>query len=207
MGTTGRFTARLASRESNVTPGPMPEAWLDTVLAHFDQGTQRAILRLYRSSPPRSSSGRTRTSARLHVPALVAWGMQDPYIPARFAARVRGGAARSRAARAARRGPLAVVRPPGPARPARGVPVRAVIARLRRAPAWTLTAGLGLIYVILAPASPDLAAASYRSDLFSDTGFSLWDNAWYGGHHLLAYSVLAPALGALLGPRLLAPPR
>ena len=51
MGTTGRFTARLASREANVTPGPMPEAWLDSVLSHFDQGTQRAILRLYRSSP------------------------------------------------------------------------------------------------------------------------------------------------------------
>jgi hypothetical protein len=79
-----------------------------------------------------------------------------------------------------------------------------VIARLARAPAWTLTAGLGLIYVILAPPSPDLAAASYRSYLFSVNGLSLWDNAWYGGHHLLAYSVLAPALGALLGPRLLA---
>ena len=49
MGTTNRFTLRLASRESNVTPGPMPDAWLDSVLAHFDQGTQRAILRLYRS--------------------------------------------------------------------------------------------------------------------------------------------------------------
>ena len=30
----------------------MPGAWLDSVLEHFDQGTQRAILRLYRSSPP-----------------------------------------------------------------------------------------------------------------------------------------------------------
>ncbi len=53
----------------------------------------------------------------------------------------------------------------------------------------------------LAPSSPDLAAASYRSDLFARVGFSLWDNSWYGGHHLLAYSILAPPLGALIGPR------
>jgi hypothetical protein len=75
---------------------------------------------------------------------------------------------------------------------------------LRLPPAWALTAALGVVYLILAPQSPDLAAASYRSSLFSTAGFTLWDNSWYGGHHLLAYSVLAPALGALIGPRLLA---
>ncbi len=52
MGATNRFTLRLLSRESNATPGPMPKEWLDSVIEHFDQGTQRAILRLYRSSPP-----------------------------------------------------------------------------------------------------------------------------------------------------------
>jgi hypothetical protein len=72
-------------------------------------------------------------------------------------------------------------------------------ARVRRAPAWTITAGLGVVYLIAAPVSPDLAAADYRSHLFSQVGFSLWDNSWYGGHHLLAYSVLAPALGSMIG--------
>jgi hypothetical protein len=71
-------------------------------------------------------------------------------------------------------------------------------------PAWAITAVLGLAYVIAAPASADLAAASYRSYLFGREGFALWDNAWYAGHHLPAYSVLAPALGWLLGPQLLA---
>lgn len=71
-------------------------------------------------------------------------------------------------------------------------------------PAWTICAALSIVYLILAPPSGDLAAASYRSDLFARVGFTLWDNAWYGGHHLPAYSVLAPALGALLGPQLLA---
>ncbi|HWX74413.1 MAG TPA: hypothetical protein VNZ05_03850 [Solirubrobacteraceae bacterium] len=72
------------------------------------------------------------------------------------------------------------------------------------APAWTITALLGCAYLIAAPASADLAAASYRSDLFGRVGFTLWDNGWYGGHHLPAYSLLAPALGWLIGPRLLA---
>ncbi|HXM87476.1 MAG TPA: hypothetical protein VN889_07555, partial [Solirubrobacteraceae bacterium] len=66
-------------------------------------------------------------------------------------------------------------------------------------PAWSLTAAFALAYVIVAPLSSDLAAAGYRSELFSRAGFTLWDNGWYGGHHLLAYSVLAPALGSLLG--------
>ncbi len=75
---------------------------------------------------------------------------------------------------------------------------------LRRLPAWTITAALGVVYLTVAPASSDLAAATYRSDLFSRVGFALWDNSWYGGHHLPAYSALAPALGATIGPRLLA---
>jgi hypothetical protein len=69
--------------------------------------------------------------------------------------------------------------------------------------ATALTAVLGLVYVTVAPPSTDLAAAAYRSTLFSHVGFTLWDNSWYGGHHLPAYSLLAPALGAWLGPQLL----
>src|SRR4051794_8178684 len=67
-----------------------------------------------------------------------------------------------------------------------------------------LTALAAMAYVAIAPPSPDLATASYRSWLLSGDGLTLWDNAWYGGHHLLAYSLLSPALGALAGPRLLA---
>jgi len=86
MGATNRFTLRLASRESNVAPGPMADAWLDSVLEHFDQGTQRAILRLYRSSPPEVLAAAGERLGALEVPALVVWGMRDPYIPARFGA-------------------------------------------------------------------------------------------------------------------------
>jgi pimeloyl-ACP methyl ester carboxylesterase len=86
MGASSRRTLRLASRESNATPGPMPEPWLDSVIAHFDQGTQRAILRLYRSSPSNVLAAAGANLGRLRMPALVVWGSKDPYIPPRFAA-------------------------------------------------------------------------------------------------------------------------
>jgi pimeloyl-ACP methyl ester carboxylesterase len=84
MGTTNRFTLRLLSREANATPGPMPDEWVATVMDHFDQGTQRAILRLYRSSPPEVLERAGAGLSELKVPALVVWGGRDPYIDARF---------------------------------------------------------------------------------------------------------------------------
>jgi pimeloyl-ACP methyl ester carboxylesterase len=86
MGATTRRVLKLSTRESNVTPGPLPDAWIDSVLDHFDQGTQRAILRLYRSSPPDVLARAGEGLARLDMPSLVVWGMRDPYIPPRFAA-------------------------------------------------------------------------------------------------------------------------
>jgi hypothetical protein len=62
---------------------------------------------------------------------------------------------------------------------------------------------LTVVYLIVSPPSGDLAAATYRGEVFAHAGFTLWDNGWYGGHYLPGYSVLAPALGALLGERLL----
>jgi hypothetical protein len=65
-----------------------------------------------------------------------------------------------------------------------------------------LAAALAAGYLIWAPSSQDLAAATFRANLFSDHGFAIWNNAWYSGHYLLSYSVLYPPLGAWLGPRL-----
>jgi pimeloyl-ACP methyl ester carboxylesterase len=86
MGATTRVVLRRSTRDANATPGPLPEAWLDMVLDHFDQGTQRAILKLYRRSPPDALARAGLDLGRLEVPALVVWGLRDPYIPARFAA-------------------------------------------------------------------------------------------------------------------------
>src|SRR5437773_6041264 len=65
-----------------------------------------------------------------------------------------------------------------------------------------LVAGLfAIAYLILRPASADLAAQTFRSDLFASHGFLIWNNDWYGGHYLPSYSLLFPPLGAALGPR------
>jgi pimeloyl-ACP methyl ester carboxylesterase len=85
MGATTRRVLRLSTRDANVTQGPMPDAWIDSVLNHFDQGTQRAILRLYRSSPSEVLAKAGEHLSRLEMPSLVVWGLQDPYIPKRFA--------------------------------------------------------------------------------------------------------------------------
>ncbi len=59
-------------------------------------------------------------------------------------------------------------------------------------------AALGAVaYLLAAPPSADLAAQEYRAGL----GLVIWDNGWYGGHHMPGYSVLYPPLGALLGAR------
>jgi hypothetical protein len=61
---------------------------------------------------------------------------------------------------------------------------------------------LAVVYLILEPSTVDLAAQTFRADLFDANGFLLWNNYWYAGHYLLTYSVLFPPLGAWLGPRL-----
>ena len=85
MGATNRPALWLLTREANVTPGPLPKEWRDATLARLDQGTQRAILRLYRTSPEDALAAAGARLRTLTCPALVIWGDRDPYIPARFA--------------------------------------------------------------------------------------------------------------------------
>ena len=80
------------------------------------------------------------------------------------------------------------------------------LSRLTRMNAvrWAcVVAALGAAaYLLLEPASADLAAQEYRAGLVREAGLGLWDNGWFAGHHTPAYSVLFPPLGALLGVRL-----
>jgi len=85
MGATIRPVLERSTREASATRGPLPGAWIDSVMQHFDHGTQRAILRLYRSSPSHELARAGERLGSLRMPSLVLWGMQDPYIPARFA--------------------------------------------------------------------------------------------------------------------------
>ena len=76
MGFTFRPVARRAA------PG-MPDALLDQALADFDQGTQRAILRLYRSADPAVLERAGALLDAIDAPAMVVWGEDDPFLDAR----------------------------------------------------------------------------------------------------------------------------
>jgi pimeloyl-ACP methyl ester carboxylesterase len=63
----------------------LPPSRAPAVLESFDPGTQRAILRLYRSSPPDVLARAGPRLGEIGAPALVLHGEHDRYIPARFA--------------------------------------------------------------------------------------------------------------------------
>jgi pimeloyl-ACP methyl ester carboxylesterase len=63
----------------------LPAGRAEPVLEHFDPGTQRAILRLYRASPPEVLADAGAALGSVEAPALVLHGTRDRYIPARFA--------------------------------------------------------------------------------------------------------------------------
>jgi hypothetical protein len=54
-------------------------------------------------------------------------------------------------------------------------------------------------WTVLQPRTADLAAQVYRTGLFERAGWVLWDNNWFGGHHLPGYSLFTPWLMAHLG--------
>ena len=60
--------------------GTWPEDRIDTVWAQFDQGTQRAILRLYRDAGEPRLAGLGGALDKLEMPALVIWGQRDPWL-------------------------------------------------------------------------------------------------------------------------------
>ena len=65
-------------------PG-MPEDFVDSIWDHFDHGTQRAILKLYRSAPPEVLERAGERLTEIDAPARVVWGADDDYLPTRFA--------------------------------------------------------------------------------------------------------------------------
>lgn len=82
MGLTSRWSMRRILRTAFA--GPVPDAFVQAAWRHFDQGTQRAILRLYRSAPETSLAAAGADLARVGAPALVVWGALDPYIAPSF---------------------------------------------------------------------------------------------------------------------------
>ena len=78
---------------------------------------------------------------------------------------------------------------------------------MRRAFEHPLAPALGcalacLAYLILQPATADMAAHSYRAWLFEHQGLTVWNAQWYGGHHVLGYSLLFAPFALVFGPAL-----
>lgn len=72
------FTTRSAFRRT------LPTEIATRAFDEFDHGTQRAILRLYRASPPEVLARAGERLGELRCPALIEWPTQDPYLGPEF---------------------------------------------------------------------------------------------------------------------------
>lgn len=59
------------------------------------------------------------------------------------------------------------------------------------------------VYLLWQPQTLDLAAQTFRADLWDRYGWVIYNDAWYSGHTIPGYSLLYPPLGAWLGPETL----
>jgi pimeloyl-ACP methyl ester carboxylesterase len=75
------FTTRGALRRD------LPRPIADAAWEHFDHGTQRAILKLYRASPPDILAAAGERLGHVRAPTLILWSTDDPYLPSEFAQR------------------------------------------------------------------------------------------------------------------------
>jgi pimeloyl-ACP methyl ester carboxylesterase len=75
------FTTRRGFRRE------LPRELADAAWETFDHGTQRAILRLYRASPPEVLARAGERLGDVTAPALILWAEDDPYLPAEFGRR------------------------------------------------------------------------------------------------------------------------
>ncbi len=62
-----------------------------------------------------------------------------------------------------------------------------------------LAVALALVAILTHAQGVDVAAATYRVELFARSGLTLWDSQWYGGHWTFNYSVIFAPIGWLTG--------
>jgi pimeloyl-ACP methyl ester carboxylesterase len=80
MGVTTKWFLARSLRDGTLRPEAFPPERVDAIWRQFDQGTQRAILRLYRSADEDKLAAAGADLDSLTQPALVIWGNQDPWI-------------------------------------------------------------------------------------------------------------------------------
>jgi pimeloyl-ACP methyl ester carboxylesterase len=85
MGSVNRWLLARVLRHGSAKPEAWPDARVNAVWDQFDQGTQRAILRLHRSVDEPALAAAGAGLEALTQPALVVWGQQDPWLAPAFA--------------------------------------------------------------------------------------------------------------------------
>jgi pimeloyl-ACP methyl ester carboxylesterase len=85
MGSVNRRWLGRLLRHGTVADGAFSDAEVEQFFAQFDQGTQRAILRMFRAADPAALAGAGAGLGELQMPALVISGERDPWLPSRFA--------------------------------------------------------------------------------------------------------------------------
>jgi pimeloyl-ACP methyl ester carboxylesterase len=75
---------RRISRRATAGEGPLPEGLIADAAECFDLGTERATLKLLRSADPDVLALAGAKLGAITAPALVLWGQDDPWIPARY---------------------------------------------------------------------------------------------------------------------------
>jgi pimeloyl-ACP methyl ester carboxylesterase len=81
MGSTSRWLLARTLRKG----GRFTDAQLKAIWTQFDQGTQRAILRLHRATDETRLAEAGAHLGTLEMPTLVVWGERDPWLPPRLA--------------------------------------------------------------------------------------------------------------------------
>lgn len=77
MGATTKGTLARSLRRGAISPGAWTKPRIAAVWEQFDQGTQRAVLRLHRGTPESSLEP---VLASVRVPVHIVWGNRDPWL-------------------------------------------------------------------------------------------------------------------------------
>jgi pimeloyl-ACP methyl ester carboxylesterase len=85
MGSTSRRQLARQLRKGAVRPDAWSGARLNVVWEQFDQGTQRALIRLHRAADEPRLAELGSGLGSLEAPALVIWGERDPWFGPEFA--------------------------------------------------------------------------------------------------------------------------
>jgi pimeloyl-ACP methyl ester carboxylesterase len=85
--TTSKLGTQQLLRQAVMNPAARVEL-AELIHAHYDRGTKRSVLALYRDADPEKFAPIAASLAALKGPALIVWGDADPYIGSEFAERM-----------------------------------------------------------------------------------------------------------------------